>query len=574
MNRSNGSSSDWSITRRGRAVAASDFLQLNPAEAPRGGLSDWLAREIRRAVAEGLLPAGSRLPATRVLAAELGVSRGVVTEAYRRLTEDGHLAGHGRAGTIVLSAPLARPSEAPDAPHAPGSPRTPHAPGSPRTPHAPGLPGTSHAPRSPHTPHAPGPPGTPLPPAAPAAPAAPDAGAGVAGASGVLRPPGPPGAGTLFAVPPGTGVFDALRAAPARIDLSPGLPDLASFPRTAWLRAERTVLAGLVPADFGYGDPRGTPALRRAVARWLALNRGIAADPDEVLVVAGTAQALGLLALVLRDEGVTRVALEDPSSLGIRQHLRNSGLQFPPVPVDERGVRVDALRATGARVALLTPAHQFPTGVVLDGGRRRELADWARDGGLIIEDDYDAEHRYDRPPVPALRATLTEHVAYAGSVSKLLAPALRVGWLLAPRRYHDALVDAKRFADLGNAALPQLVLAQLMESGALERQLRFLRKRHRVRRDAMIAAIADSMPQAVVHGAAAGLHLMVTLPQGHDDTALAAAALERGVKVQPLSWHTQRPGRPGLVLGYAASTPTAVREGVAVLGDLLSGGPA
>ncbi len=528
-------------------MAASDFLQLNPAEAPRGGMSDWLAREIRRAVAEGLLPAGSRLPATRVLADELGVSRGVVTEAYRRLTEDGHVAGHGRAGTIVLSAPLARPTTAPDAPHAPG------------------------------------PPNTPLTPATPAAPATPDADAGVSGGSGVTgalgtprapgvpRTSGPPGTGMLFAVPPGTGVFDALRAAPARIDLSPGLPDLASFPRTAWLRAERTVLAGLVPADFGYGDPRGTPALRRAVARWLAVNRGIAADPDEVLIVAGTAQALGLLALVLRDEGVTRVALEDPSSLGIRQHLHNSGLESPPVPVDARGVRVDALRATGARVALLTPAHQFPTGVVLDGARRRELAAWARDGGLIIEDDYDAEHRYDRPPVPALRATLTEHVAYAGSVSKLLAPALRVGWLLAPRRYRDALVDAKRFADLGNAALPQLVLAQLMESGALERQLRFLRRRHRVRRDAMIAAIADSMPEAVVHGAAAGLHLMVTLPPGHDDTALAAAALERGVKVQPLSWHTQRPGRPGLVLGYAASTPTAAREGVAILGDLLSG---
>ncbi|EPH45168.1 PLP-dependent aminotransferase family protein [Streptomyces aurantiacus] len=505
MNRSNGSPSEGSITTVGppTEVAASDFLQLNPAEAPKGGMADWLARHIRHAVANGLLPAGSRLPATRVLAGELGVSRGVVTEAYRRLTEDGHVAGRGRGGTVVVAAPLARPTE-----RRVTEPR-------------------------------------------------------------VTADDGTSGKPPLFTAPPDAGVFDALRAAPARIDLSPGLPDLAAFPRAAWLRAERSVLAGLVPSDFGYGDPRGTPSLRRAVARWLALNRGIAADPDEVLIVAGTAQALGLLALVLRDEGVARVAIEDPSSLGIRQHLHNSGLQTPPVPVDEQGIRVDALRATGARVALLTPAHQFPTGVVLDGGRRRELADWARDGGLIIEDDYDAEHRYDRPPVPALRSTLAEHVAYAGSVSKLLAPALRVGWLLAPRRHRSALVDAKRFADLGNAALPQLVLAHLMESGELERHLRFLRRRHRGRRDAMIAAIAARLPGAVVHGAAAGLHLTVTFEPGRDDTALAAAALERGVKVQPLSWHAQRPGRPGLVLGYAASTPSDIREGVAVLGSLL-----
>ncbi|MEW2527396.1 PLP-dependent aminotransferase family protein [Streptomyces sp. NPDC047071] len=506
MNRSKGSPSNRSKAVGGPALpAASDFLQLNTAEAPRGGMADWLARQVRRAVADGLLPVGSRLPATRVLAAELGVSRGVITEAYRRLTEDGHVAGRGRGGTVVVSAPPAPP---------------------------------------------------PTPPTAP----------------GATVPDVPSGSSPLFRTPPGTDVFDALRAAPARVDLSPGLPDLAAFPRAAWLRAERSVLAGLVPSDFGYGDPRGTPALRRAVARWLARNRGIAADPDEVLVVAGTAQALGLLATVLQGVGISRVAVEDPCSLGLRQHLRVSGLQAPPVPVDAGGIRVDVLRDTGAPAVLLTPAHQFPTGVVLDGVRRRELARWTRDGGLIIEDDYDAEHRYDRPPVPALRATLPDRVAYAGSVSKLLAPALRVGWLLAPRAHHAALVDAKRFADLGNAALPQLVLARLMESGDLERHLRLLRRRHRARRDAMIEAIRTHLPGAVVHGAAAGLHLMVTFAHGaaeRSDTELAAAALERGVKVQPLSWHAQRPQPPGLVLGYAASTPTDIREGVAVLGTLV-----
>ncbi|MEU9498812.1 PLP-dependent aminotransferase family protein [Streptomyces sp. NPDC048196] len=410
----------------------------------------------------------------------------------------------------------------------------------------------------------------------------------------------------------GPDVFDVLRAAPARIDLSPGVPDLAAFPRAAWLRAEREVLAGLPAAGFGYGDPRGAPALRRAVAGWLARYRGIAVDPEEVIITAGTAQALGLVAQVLRGAGIREIAVEEPGSLGARQHLRYWGVATPPVGVDDEGVRVEELRASGARAVLLTPAHQFPTGVVLGGARRRELMRWAaEDGGLIIEDDYDAEHRYDRPPVAALRSLLPEQVCYAGSVSKLLAPALRVGWLLAPPAYREALVDARRFADLGNAVLPQLVLARLMETGELERRLRWMRRRHRQRRDAMIAVVRRHLPGATVHGAAAGLHLTLTFGDAADvteaadltdvddvtdaaglvdvaglagaadsagvtDVGWAAAALERGVKVQPLAWHRQRAGAPGLVLGYAARTAGEIAEGVAVLGEVVAhaaGGP-
>ncbi|HKN54652.1 MAG TPA: PLP-dependent aminotransferase family protein, partial [Amycolatopsis sp.] len=186
-----------------------------------------------------------------------------------------------------------------------------------------------------------------------------------------------------------------------------------------------------------------------------------------------------------------------------------------------------------------------------------------------LEDDYDAEHRYDRPPVRALRAMLPVQVCDAGSVSKLLAPALRIGWLLAPPRFHDDFVAAKRFADLGNAVLARLVLARLMETGELDRQLRLLRPRHRRRRDAMIAALETHVPMAKVHGAAAGLHLTITFPAGISDVEVAAAALARGVKTQPLSWHRQRPGPPGLVLGYAARTVTEIAEGVAVLGRVL-----
>ncbi|MEU6202696.1 PLP-dependent aminotransferase family protein [Micromonospora musae] len=479
----------------GSITAGSDFLHLDVAEAPSGGRAAWLAERLRAAIADGRIAVGARLPASRVLATDLGVSRGVVTEAYQRLGEEGRVAGHGRAGTVVVAAP-------------------------------------------------------PLPPARPV-------------------PAAVPVPATLFPPDPGSDIFDAVRTAPARIDLTPGVPDLAAFPRADWLRAERAVLRRLAASDFGYGDPCGAPALRAAVATWLARNRGIAVEPAEVIVTAGVSQALGLLAQALRRDGVDRIAVEEPGSLGVRQHLNNWGMATPPVTVDAAGLRVDELIATGARAVMLTPAHQFPTGVVLDGERRRRLIAWARDGGLIVEDDYDAEHRYDRPPVPALRGLLPEHVGYAGSVSKLLAPALRVGWLLVPARHRDAVVAAKRNADLGTSVLPQLVLAELMTSGALERQLRLLRRRHVRRRDAMVAAIGRHLPGATVHGASAGLHLLVTLDGDVPDTALAAAALERGVKVQPLSWHCQRASRPGLVLGYAANTATDIEEGIATIAAAL-----
>ena len=428
-----------------------------------------------------------------MLAAELQVSRGTVTEAYQRLTDDGHIEGRGRAGTVVVAAPVALPKP---------------------------------------------------PAAAPVRPAV---------------------------EAPGEAIFDEMRAAPARVDLTPGVPDLAAFPRTAWLRAERAVLDGLVPADLGYGDPSGAPPLRHAVADRLGRTRGLRVDPADVIVVAGVAQALSLLAQVLRAGGIDTIAVEDPGSLGTRQQLQSWGMTTPPVAVDEHGVRIDALRASGAEVVLLTPAHQFPTGVVLDGERRRALMEWAADGGLVVEDDYDAEHRYDRSPVAALAGMLPDHVCYTGSVSKLLAPALRTGWLVVPSRMRGDVVAARRRADLGSPALAQLVLAQLMVTGELDRSLRFARARHRRRRDAMIAALREHLPGAVVHGAAAGLHLMVTLPGSPlSDVEIAGAALERGVKVQPMSWHCQQPREPGLVLGYAAATTSSIRDGIAELATLLT----
>ena len=491
-----------------RTGSGADFLQLSIDAAPTGGRAEWLAGQLRAAIADGRLAIGSTLPASRVLAADLNVSRGVVTEAYQRLTDDGHLAGEGRRGTIVIAGPSVRPA------------------GTRTTPSARRRESREASLRS-----------------------------------------------AMFADPVDNSMFDRLRATSARIDLTPGAPDLAAFPRAGWLRAERSVLSGLAADAFGYPDPQGHIDFRRSIAGWLARNRGMTVEPADVVVVAGVAQGLALLARVLGGSGISRIAVEDPGSRGARQQLQNWGIDTPPVAVDDKGLRVDHLWDADVPAVLLTPAHQFPTGVVLDGGRRRELLDWTAAGGLIIEDDYDAEHRYDRPPTPALFTMLGDQVCYAGSVSKLLAPALRVGWLVVPARFRSAVIAAKRETDLGNAVLTQLVLARMLDNGDLERHLRLVRRRHRRRRDAMVTAIGRHLPSARIHGAAAGLHLTITFDEERtDDVALATAALGAGVKVHPLSWHRQRPGPAGLVLGYAASSESEITDGIAVLGTLVDSG--
>jgi GntR family transcriptional regulator / MocR family aminotransferase len=449
---------------------AADFLQLDPGSAPVRGLTGWLTDTLRAAIIDGRLGVDTSLPPSRDLADDLGISRGVVVEAYQRLKDEGLVTARlGRGTTVQATVPAVQ---------AAAQPRQ--------------------------------------------------------------------------------------RLNNTSLDLSPGVPDLSGFPRAAWLRAERHVLTHASAADLGYPDMRGIGCLRTELAGWLARTRGLRANPDEIIVVTGVAQGLALLARHLCQSGVTEVATENPGSRGSRDLFAYWGVRPVPIPVDEDGLRTSDLRDTGLGAVMLTPAHQFPTGVVLAPRRRRDLLDWAADtNALIIEDDYDAEFRYDRAPVPALHACAPEHVAYVGSTSKTLAPGMRLGWLIPPARMNAGLLAAKYAADLGSPVLPQMVLARLIATGELEQHIRHVRKRHRVRRDALLAAVREFLPRARVRGIAAGLHLLITFPGlGTPDTDLADRILEAGVLVHPLSWHCLGDEEPGIVLGYAAHTPDQLREAV------------
>jgi GntR family transcriptional regulator/MocR family aminotransferase len=436
-----------------------------------------LERQLREAVRAGRLASGARLPATRVLAAELDISRGVVVEAYAQLTAEGYLLTRRGAGTTVASAP--RPA------------RTPEQPPHPRA---------------------------------------------------------------------------------VAEDFHPGTPDLASFPRAAWLRSLRAVLRELPDDRLGYADPAGTPELRAALARYLGRARGVACESERVLVTSGLTQGVALACRALRARGARRIAVEDPGFMVHRGVAAHCGLEVVPVPVDVHGLRTgaDGLGAVEADVLLVTPAHQSPLGGVLAPERRAELLAWAdaRDA-YVIEDDYDAEHRYDREPVGALQGLAPERVVYAGCASKVLAPSLRLGWLVPPRALVTALTMEKSLDDLGTSAIDQLALADFLERGELDRHLRRMRPRYRARRDALIAALARELPAwRIGDGIAAGLHVVALLPEAVDEAAFLAAAAEHGMRLHGLSWFRVTPGPPGLVLGFGAASEPALARAVAQLAQV------
>ena len=359
----------------------------------------------------------------------------------------------------------------------------------------------------------------------------------------------------------------ATAAAPAavppapRYDFRPGAPDVALFPMRAWLASVRRGLAGAPHARFDYGDPRGAPELRATLAEYLGRVRGVVAQPDALVVTSGLAQGLALLARALVARGVRRIGVEDPGSAPLRDQVQAAGLVAAALPVDEDGVRADGLGDLPAVV--LTPAHQFPTGVVLAPERRAAVLEWAaRTGALVIEDDYDAEYRYDRPPVGALQGLDPHNVVYSGSASKTLAPALRLGWLVVPERLADEVAAQKAADDLGTPVVDQLALADFIAHGELDRHLRTSRLEYRRRRDTLVAALARHVPEARVAGIAAGLHVAVYMPGDTDETRVLEAARARGLGVFGLSEHRTVPGPPALLLGYGRIPPAAIDAGI------------
>ncbi|MFG2650061.1 PLP-dependent aminotransferase family protein [Streptomyces sp. NPDC048436] len=339
-------------------------------------------------------------------------------------------------------------------------------------------------------------------------------------------------------------------------DLKPGTPDLGSFPRADWLKAARRALTAAPNDAFGYGDPRGRIELRTALADYLARARGVHTDPDRIVVCAGFVHGLRVLGDVLRARGLREMTVE---SYGLDVHwnlLKRAGLRTKPLPFDELGTSTAELGAVpkSSKVALLTPAHQFPTGVPLHPDRRAAAVDWARrEGGLILEDDYDGEFRYDRQPVGALQGLDPDRVVYLGTASKSLAPGLRLGWMVLPAPLAAEVVEAQGGAALACGALDQLTLAEFITSGAYDRHVRGVRLRYRRRRDQLVEALAARAPEVRATGIAAGLHAVLELPPGTERSVIQAASWRR-LAVQGLADFrhpaARVPERDALVVGY------------------------
>jgi GntR family transcriptional regulator/MocR family aminotransferase len=360
------------------------------------------------------------------------------------------------------------------------------------------------------------------------------------------------------------------------IDFAVGLPDLSSFPRADWVWAVREAVRTVPTADLGYLDVRGHPELRRVLAGYLRRVRAAAADPAHMLICSGFAQGVELARRALQRVGVRRIAFEDPgySDRTVLTAMSEAGIETVPVRVDHAGVDVAELAASGAQAVLLTPAHQWPTGVVLSPRRRQELVAWAHDqDGYVIEDDYDAEFRYDREPVGVVQGLAPQRVLMIGTTSKALAPALRLAWLLSPPALTDAVAAEKLIADRGSPVLDQVALAALISSGRYDRQLRRMRTVYAARREALVDALLTHAPAVGITGLAAGFHAVAHLPAGVSEADVVAGAAARSVGVTAMSSYRAdgAPDPAQLVLGLGTLPERAVRTGIERIADLLNG---
>lgn len=367
---------------------------------------------------------------------------------------------------------------------------------------------------------------------------------------------------------------EAERPTGSAVTFQPGPPDLASFPRRQWLAALRRALATAPDEALDYGDPRGLPALREALATYVGRTRGLVATPDRLVLSSGFVQGLSLICRVLRAGGATAIAFEDPCWSFHRSVAAAEGLRIVGLPVDDEGARLDGLAREDVAAVVVTPAHQAPTGVTMSAARRAALLRWSRDcGGIVVENDYDAEFRYDQAPVGAVQGLDPERVVHAGSASKTLAPGVRLAWLTLPRRMVDAVVGAKVVADRASSVLDQMAFAELIESGDYDRHVRRMRRSYRRRRDLLLATLADRVPAVRVLGVAAGVHAVVELPRpGPTENEVVAMGRRRSVLVAGMGSyrHTVAAAdRQAIVIGYGQPPWHRYRESVERVAALL-----
>jgi GntR family transcriptional regulator / MocR family aminotransferase len=431
---------------------------------------------LRQGIRSGRLAAGAALPPSRTLAAELGVSRGVVVEAYSQLVAEGYLTSRS-GGYTHVAADLE----------------------------------TRQQPLAAQTP---------------------------------------------------------VKTSSAEIDFGYGRANVAAFPRQAWLRSIRRALSEAPDESLNYPDGQGAGTLREALADYLNRVRGTVARPENLVVTSGYAQGVALLLEVLADRGARRLAVEDPSGNDDARLIAGKfGIELVGVPVDGDGIRIEALERLQADALILTPSHQWPTGAVLSAEARAAVVAWAlRTGALIVEDDYDAEYRYDRAPIGAIQGLVPDQVAYAGTASKTLAPGFRLGWFVLPTELLAPFAAAKLLADRGSPVIDQLTFADFLRRGEFDRHLRRMRPIYHERRDALVAELAQRLPQLRPSGIAAGLHLVGWLPDDLPEAALVQAARQRGVMIAGVAPYRLVPvGRGGLIFGYSDLSTSAIRRGVRLL---------
>jgi GntR family transcriptional regulator/MocR family aminotransferase len=449
-------------------------LHIDLAAAAGPSLSARVENALRDGIRTGLLAPASRLPSTRTLSAQLGVSRGVVVEAYQQLVAEGYLAARHGAGTTVAA---------------------------------------TEPPR----------------------------------AAGRARPA------------PSSSV---------RHDLSPFVPALSAFPRGAWRAALGRTLRGAPDAALGLPEGAGVPELRAALAGYLGRSRGVRATADEIVVTTGLRQGLSLLWAALAARGARRIGAEQPGWRGVSETAADAHMEVIALAVDEDGLVVSGLAGQDdVDAVVVAPAHQYPSGAVLSPARRNELVAWARStGALIVEDDYDAEYRYDRDPIGALQGLAPGQVVYGGSASKSLAPGVRLGWLVLPRELAPQLASLQLLRGGMPSSLMQLALADLIQRGELDRHLRRQRRGYRRRRDALLAELRCALPEVQVRGAAAGLFVVVHLPAGLEEHAVIAAARAVGLSLEGVGAEA-----PAVVVGYANLPDASIASAVAALAACVRG---